>query len=105
MAALALGLLGIVAMPALAEEKQDVMSESARAARIQELQRDRAKIERELRQLRSQPEGTARSTVPRSEFSDQPTRSMKESLESVPGVSGRQGSNGRDVPFSIRGSK
>ena len=105
MAALALDLLGIVAMPALAEEKQDVMSESTRAARIQELQLDRAKVERELRQLRSQPEGTARSTVPRSEFSDQPTRSMKESLESVPGVSGRQGSNGRDVQLSIRGSK
>jgi hypothetical protein len=34
MAALVLGLLGIVTMPALAEEKQDVMSESARMARI-----------------------------------------------------------------------
>ena len=101
MVALALSLLDMVAMPVWAEEKQDVMSESTRAARIQELQRDRAKVELELRQLRSQPKGTARSTVPRSEFSDQPTRSMKESVESVPGVSGRQGSNGRDVPLSI----
>lgn len=104
-AAIVLGLLGMVAMPVWAEEKQDVMSEQERATRIQGLQRDRAKVERELRQLRSQPEGTARSTVRRSEFSDQPTRSMKESLESVPGVSARQGSSGRDVPLSIRGSK
>ena len=102
---LVLGALGCVTAPGWANENQAVMSESARTARIQELQRDRAKVERELRQLRSQPEGTARSTVPRSEFSDQPTRSMKESLESVPGVSARQGSSGRDVPLSIRGSK
>ena len=102
---LLLGALGCVTVPGWANEKQAVTSESARAARIQELPRDRAKVERELHQLRSQPEGTARSTVPRSEFSDQPTRSMKESLESVPGVSVRQGSSGRAVPFSIRGSK
>jgi Tfp pilus assembly protein PilE len=99
------GLLGMVAMPAWAGEKQDVVSEAERTARIQELQRDRARVEGELRQLRSQLEGTARSTAPRSELSDQPTRSMKESLESVPGVSARQGSSGRDVPLSIRGSK
>ena len=102
---LALGDLGGVTAPGWANENQAVMSESARTARIQELQRDRAKVERELRQLRSQLEGTARSTVPRSAFSDQPTRSMKESLESVPGVSARQGSRGRDVQLSIRGSK
>ena len=102
---LLLGALGCVTAPGWANEKQAVMSEQERAARIQKLQRDRAKVERELRQLRSQPEGTALSTVPRSEFSDQPTRSMKESLESVPGVSARLGSSGRDVPLSIRGSK
>jgi iron complex outermembrane receptor protein len=99
------GLLGMVALPVCAEETQNVLSEKGRSERIRELQRERANIESELRQLRSQPEGTARSTVPRSEFSDQPTRSMKESLESVPGVSTRQGSSGRDVEFSIRGSK
>jgi hypothetical protein len=70
MVVLALSLLGIVAMPVWAEEKQDVMSKKDRAARIHELQRDRARGENELRQLRAQ-----------------------------------QGSNGRDVPFSIRGSK
>jgi hypothetical protein len=96
------GLLGMVALPVWAEEKQDMMNKKERTARIKELQRERAKVEDELRQLRSQPEGTARSTVPRSEFSDQPTKNMK---ESVPGVSTRQGSSGRDAQFSIRGSK
>jgi outer membrane receptor for Fe3+-dicitrate len=99
------GLLSIVAMPVWAEEKQGVMNEQERTARIQTLQRERANIEGELRWLQSQPEGTARSTVPRSEFSDQPTRSLKESLESVPGVSAQQGSSERDAQFSIRGSK
>ncbi|MEO8046470.1 MAG: Plug domain-containing protein [Nitrospirota bacterium] len=99
------GLLSIVAIPVWAEERQGVMNEQERTARIQTLQRERGKIESELRQLPSQPEGTARSTVPRSEFSDQPTRSMKESLESVPGVAAQQGSIGRDAQISIRGSK
>ena len=103
-AAMVFGFLGMVA-PVWAEEKQGVMNEQERTARIQTLQRERANIESELRCLRSQPEGTARSTVPRSEFSDQPTRSMKESLESVPGVSTQQGATGRDAQISIRGSK
>ncbi len=98
-------LLGTVVVPVWAEEKQDAMREKERTTRIQELQRERTNIESELRRLQSQPEGTARSTVPRSEFSDQPTRNMKESLESVPGVSMQQGASGRDVPLSIRGSK
>jgi iron complex outermembrane receptor protein len=104
-AAMLFSLLGLVALPVYAEEKQNVINEKGRSEGIQELQRERANIESELRQLRSQPEGTARSTVPRSEFSDQPTRSMKESLESVPGVSTQQGSSGRDAQISIRGSK
>ena len=104
-AALVLGLLGTAAIQVWAEEKQEATTGQERAARIQELQRERARVERELRQLRTQSEGTARSIVPRSELSDQPTRSLKESFESVPGVSARQGANGRDVRFSIRGSK
>jgi hypothetical protein len=104
-AALVLVLLDTLIVPGWAEEKQHVVSEAERMARIQELQRERGKIESELRRLQSQPEGTARSTVPRSEFSDQPTRNMKESLESVPGINPRQGSSERDLPFFTRGSK
>lgn len=95
----------VLAAPGWASDKPAVFSESERAARIQELQRDRTKVEQELRQLRSQPEGVARSTAPRSELSDQPTRSMKESLESLPGVSAGQGSIGRDISLSIRGAQ
>lgn len=98
-------LLGMVAMPVWAGEKQGVMTEKERTARIQEFHRERARVEGELDQLLSEPGGTARSTVPRSEFSDQPTKNIKASLESVPGVSARQGSSGRDVLPSIRGSK
>jgi hypothetical protein len=36
------GVLVMVAMPVWAEEKQDVVSEAERTARIRELQRDRA---------------------------------------------------------------
>ncbi|MEO8338210.1 MAG: hypothetical protein ABI604_00665 [Nitrospirota bacterium] len=104
-AAVMFGLLGLVAMPVLAGAMQDVGSETERTTRLQELQRERARVEGELRQLRSQPEGAARSTAPRSELSDQPTRSMKESLESLSGVCIRQGSSGRDAQLSIRGSK
>jgi len=89
----------------LCKEKQNAMSEKGRSERIRELQGEQAHIESELRQLRSLPEKTARSTVPRSEFSDQPTRSMKESLESLPGVAAQQGSSGRNTQISIRGSK
>jgi outer membrane receptor for ferrienterochelin and colicin len=103
--AVVLVLLGTVVVPIWAEETQDVMREKERTARIQELQRERANVESELRLLQSMPEGVSRSTVPRSEFSDQPTRNMKESLEWVPGVSMRQGSSGRDWQLSIRGSK
>ncbi len=104
-AAMVLSLLSMVALPVCAEEKQNAMSEKGRSERIRELPREQAHIESELRQLRSLPEGTARSTVPRSEFSDQPTRSMKESLESLPGVAAQQGSSGRNTQISIRGSK
>ena len=104
-AALVFGFFGMVATPVWAEEQQGVMNEQERTARIQTLQRERANIESELRQLQSQPERTARSTVPQSEFSDQPTRNLKESLESLPGVSAQQGSSGRDAHISIRGSK
>jgi len=47
-AALVLGFLGMVAMPVWAEEEQGVVREQARTVRIQELQRERAKVEGEL---------------------------------------------------------
>lgn len=103
--AMILGLLSMVVIPAWAGENRDVVNEEERTARIQNLQREQARVESELHQLRSQPEGVARSSAPRIELSDQPTRSMKESLESLPGVSAWQGSSGRDVPLSIRRSK
>jgi len=103
--AMVFAFLGMMAVPIWAEEKKEVMSDAVRTARIQELRLERAKVESELRRLQSQPEGTARSTAPRFEFSDQPTRSMKESLEPLLGVSAREGSSGRDVELSIRGSK
>jgi len=78
------------------------MTEMERAARIAELQHEKTAVEQELRQLRGRPEGMALSTVPRSEMENQPTRSQKESLESVPGVAVRPGGNGRIQEFTIR---
>ena len=79
-------------------------SDSARSQRIEELERQRDRLQRELRQLKQQPDGVSRSSVPRSELSEQPTRTLKESLESVPGVAVSPGPGGRAVDLSIRGS-
>jgi iron complex outermembrane receptor protein len=57
-----------------------------------------------LNQLKQQPEGVSRSVIPRSEMSDQPVRTLKESMESVPGVAVSPGAGGRTVDLSIRGS-
>lgn len=80
-------------------------SDAARSQRIEELERQRDRLQRELRQLKQQPDGVSRSSVPRSEMSDQPTRTLKESMESVPGVVVSPGSGGRAVDLSIRGSE
>ncbi len=98
-------LLILIATPALSGDKSAITSDAKRQARIQELHREQARIEQELRELRAQPEGVAQSTAPRSELTEQPKRSMEESLESLPGVSARQGPSGRDVQLSIRGTK
>jgi outer membrane receptor for Fe3+-dicitrate len=82
--------------------EQKLITESERAARTQELQRQKTAVEQELRQLRARPEGTALSVVPRSEMENQPTRSQKESLQSVPGIAVRPGGNGRIQEFTIR---
>ena len=76
-------------------------SESERAQRIEALQKERNRIQRELNQLKQQPDGVSRSTVPRTELSDQPTRTLKESMESDPGVAVSPGAGGRAVDLTI----
>lgn len=49
-------------------------------------------------------EGITLSATPRSEYESQPTRHMRESLESLPGVIVRQANGPRDFSISIRGS-
>lgn len=79
-------------------------SESERAQRIEALQKERNRIQRELNQLKQQPDGVSRSSVPRTELSNQPTRTLKESMESVPGVASSPGAGGLAVDLSIRGA-
>ncbi|MCA9419789.1 MAG: TonB-dependent receptor plug domain-containing protein, partial [Nitrospira sp.] len=50
------------------------------------------------------PEGLTMSSTPQSETDSQPTRTMKESMESLPGVVLRQANGPRDFSISIRGS-
>ncbi len=50
------------------------------------------------------PEGVSISATPRTEHDSQPTRHMRESLESLPGVIVRQANGPRDFSISIRGS-
>ncbi|MCA9497924.1 MAG: TonB-dependent receptor [Nitrospira sp.] len=50
------------------------------------------------------PEGLTLSSTPQSETDSQPTRTMKESMESLPGVVLRQANGPRDFSISIRGS-
>lgn len=50
------------------------------------------------------PEGLTMSSTPQSETDSQPTRTMKESLESLPGIILRQANGPRDFSISIRGS-
>ena len=101
---LAISLCPVVITSARADEERKVMTETERMGRIQELQRQKSILQQELRQLGARPEGTAQSTVPRSEMENQPTRSQKESLESVPGVAVRPGGNNRIQELSIRGT-
>ncbi|MGD9851906.1 MAG: TonB-dependent receptor family protein [Nitrospirales bacterium] len=50
------------------------------------------------------PEGISFSATPQSETELQPTRNMKEAMESLPGVVLRQANGPRDFSISIRGS-
>ena len=56
------------------------------------------------RRLQKRPEGVTLSATPRSEQESQPTRTLRESLESLPGVITRQANGPRDFSISIRGS-
>ncbi len=54
--------------------------------------------------VQRRPEGITFSATPRSETDSQPTRTMKEAMESLPGVVLRQANGPRDFSISIRGS-
>ncbi|MBI5854290.1 MAG: TonB-dependent receptor plug domain-containing protein, partial [Nitrospirae bacterium] len=56
------------------------------------------------RRVQKRPEGISFSATPRSETDSQPTRHMREALESLPGVVVRQANGPRDFSISIRGS-
>ncbi|MEP6886769.1 MAG: TonB-dependent receptor plug domain-containing protein [Nitrospirales bacterium] len=56
------------------------------------------------RRVQKHPEGVTLTVAPRSEFDSQPTRTMRESLEALPGVVVRQANGPRDFSISIRGS-
>lgn len=79
-------------------------SEAERARRAQALRQQAYQIIDEIRALEKPPAGGTQSSAPRSEFTEQPTRHMRESLESLPGMTVRQGDGPRDFNISIRGS-
>jgi iron complex outermembrane receptor protein len=96
----------ILVLPGLgwAEDRPRITDPEKRAQRAQALRNQAYQIIDEIRALEKQPAGVTQSTVPRSEFTEQPTRHMRESLESLPGMTMRQGNGPRDFNISIRGS-
>ena len=80
------------------------LADGERAQRVLELTAQADRIREELRRLERRPDGMSRSATPRAEHESQPTRTMRESLESLPGVTARQGSGGRDAAISVRGA-
>lgn len=56
------------------------------------------------RRVQKHPEGVTLTATPRSEYDSQPTRTMRESLEALPGVVVRQANGPRDFSISLRGS-
>ena len=65
---------------------------------------DLADISIVSKRVQKHPEGLAFSATPRTETDSQPTRTMKESMESLPGVILRSANGPRDFGVSIRGS-
>ena len=95
--------IGTGTMSAVAQSSAAPAAEVQRSQRMHELREKAARIKSELEALEA-PDGVMRSIVPRTELTDQPTRTMRESLESLPGVITRPGSTPRDLSISIRGS-
>ena len=95
--------LCFAAVPMTGAAGGTVMTDADRAARFEELQRRKTVVEEELRQLRARPEGMTQSVISRREMENQPTRTQKESLESVPGVAVKAGGTSRDQELTIRG--
>jgi iron complex outermembrane recepter protein len=56
------------------------------------------------RRIQKHPEGVTVTVTSPSEYDSQPTRTMRESMESLPGVVVRQANGPRDFSISIRGS-
>ncbi len=98
------GVEGPASAGAASSETGKAMTTEERRVRERELRREVTRIQDELRALNQEPTGVTKSVVPRSELADQPTRRLRESMESAPGVTARQGPGGRDVNLSIRGS-
>lgn len=56
------------------------------------------------KRFQKRPEGVSLSTTIQAETDSQPTRTMKESMESLPGIIMRQANGPRDFSIAIRGS-
>src|SRR5581483_11685305 len=56
------------------------------------------------RRVQKRPEGVSQSATVPTEYDSQPTRTMRESLESLPGIVLRQANGPRDFSIAIRGS-
>lgn len=91
----------------LAQTPASQQTDDQRQAQVQ-LQEEEAVMLEEMSivstRILKRPEGLTLSSTPQSETDSQPTRTMKESLESLPGIILRQANGPRDFSISIRGS-
>jgi len=91
----------------LAQTPASQQTDDQRQTQIQ-LQEEEAVMLEEMSivstRILKRPEGLTLSSTPQSETDSQPTRTMKESMESLPGVVLRQANGPRDFSISIRGS-
>ena len=74
-------------------ESGKAMTTEERRQRERELRREVKRIQDELHALNREPTGVTKSVVPRSELTDQPTRTLRESMESTPSVAARRGTS------------